>query len=364
MLEKLDQIDWAATFHAHGKATDVPGLIRRLAVDSEPLESLYGNIFHQGTRYPAAIPAIPFLRELVDEPSVPNRHKIIYLLVHLAIGYQESQFPFGFRPRVEWQPKWFRSEVERTVTRNVYRAVRKVVDSFLRLVEQGNDQERAAAAFAVAWFPADAHRTLPVVRAQLAKERLDWLRANHILAMGLLNAATGTAEDLPRFRRRATGKQHAPIVQIASSLAAYSATKSCFDRELNHLLEAYLYVDSYDSRRDDDDWFYWDLTHYLIEILSDVTGPHRLTVCETLIPLVTNRATREWHAAGAADILLRLGFRRKTKRLTELQAKILTAITSLRRSFDYRCEVNMFLEPLGLPDFNDLVDYLKERAAH
>ena len=55
-------------------------------------------------------------------------------------------------------------------------------------------------------------------------------------------------------------------------------------------------------------------------------------------------------------------FRRKTKRLTELQARILTEITSLRRSFDYRLEVGMFLEPLGLPDFDDLPDYLKERA--
>lgn len=86
MLEKLDQIDWAATYHAHGKATDVPGLIRRLAVDSEPLETLYGNIFHQGTRYPAAIAAVPFLRELIDEPSVPNRDKIIYFLVHVQGG--------------------------------------------------------------------------------------------------------------------------------------------------------------------------------------------------------------------------------------------------------------------------------------
>ena len=362
MLEKLDQIDWSATFHAYGKATDVPGLIRRLVVESEPLESLYCNIFHQGTRYPAAIPAIPFLRELIDEPSVPNRHKIIDLLVHLAIGSQESEFPFGVRPRISFQSKWFWSEEERTVTRNVYREVRKVVDSFLRLVKQGNEQERAAAAFAVAWFPADAHRTLPVVREQLANERLDWLRANHILAMGLLNAAAGTAEDVPRFRRRVTGKHHAPIVRIASSLAAYSATKSSSDRELSHLLEGYFYVDSYDSRREEPDWFYWDLYHYLIEVLAHATGPNRNRVCETLIPLVTNRATRDWHASGAADILLRLGFRHKTKRLTELQASILTAITSLRRSFDYRFEVGMYLEPLGLPGFDDLPDFLNEHA--
>lgn len=230
----------------------------------------------------------------------------------------------------------------------MYREVRKVVDSFQGLVKQGNEQERAAAAFAVAWFPADAHRTLPVVRAQLVKERLDWLRANHILAMGLLNAATGTAEDVSRFRRRVTGKHHAPIVKIASSLAAYSASKSSSDRELHRLLEAYLYVDSYDSRRGNEDWFYWDLYHYLIDVLANAIGPHRLMVCETLIPLVTNQATREWHASGAADILLRLGFRRKTKRLTELQASILTAITSLRRSFDYQFEVGMYLEPLGL----------------
>jgi hypothetical protein len=59
MLEALDQVPWAEIEHAYGPAADVPDLLRQLLdhdprVRSETLHSLYGNVFHQGTRFPAA----------------------------------------------------------------------------------------------------------------------------------------------------------------------------------------------------------------------------------------------------------------------------------------------------------------------
>ena len=55
MLQGLDEVPWAALEHAYGSAADVPALFRRLDHDpkgrSEALNTLYGNVFHQGTRY-------------------------------------------------------------------------------------------------------------------------------------------------------------------------------------------------------------------------------------------------------------------------------------------------------------------------
>ena len=68
MLQGLNDVPWADLEHAYGSAADVPGLLRKL-LDPDPkthqatLHTLYGNVFHQGTRYPATPYVVPFLLE-------------------------------------------------------------------------------------------------------------------------------------------------------------------------------------------------------------------------------------------------------------------------------------------------------------
>ncbi len=91
MLERLDEIDWSALTHAYGPATDLPGLIRGLAAGSleqmdEALTDLFGNIWHQGTIYPASAAALPFLYELLDAPGVPDPSRVAFLIAAIADG--------------------------------------------------------------------------------------------------------------------------------------------------------------------------------------------------------------------------------------------------------------------------------------
>jgi hypothetical protein len=101
VLAGLDEIDWAELEHAYGSADDVPDLIRALA-STEPderehaLYALYGNIFHQGSRYEATAYAVPFLARLASDPQVPRRDGIVSMLVALAIGYDEAYLPASF----------------------------------------------------------------------------------------------------------------------------------------------------------------------------------------------------------------------------------------------------------------------------
>ena len=65
-LAGLDDVAWDSLEHAYGPADDVPDLLRALAAgDAEQAEEavyeLYSNIWHQGSVYPATIPAVPFL---------------------------------------------------------------------------------------------------------------------------------------------------------------------------------------------------------------------------------------------------------------------------------------------------------------
>ncbi|MEU8301336.1 hypothetical protein AB0C04_29115 [Micromonospora sp. NPDC048909] len=102
----LDSIDWASLTHAYGSAEDVPGLIRDLRssdaeVRSAAMYELYGNIYHQGTRYEASAYAVPFLLELLADPATPARHEVIQLLSCLAVGYTPHDIPAGGFPIAE-----------------------------------------------------------------------------------------------------------------------------------------------------------------------------------------------------------------------------------------------------------------------
>lgn len=65
-LAGLDEVAWDSLEHAYGPATDVPELLRVLVSGdqeqaAEAVYELYGTIWHQGSVYPATIPAVPFL---------------------------------------------------------------------------------------------------------------------------------------------------------------------------------------------------------------------------------------------------------------------------------------------------------------
>lgn len=96
MLEGLDRIDWSRLSHAYGEASDVPQLIRGLAAGSaeireSSLHDLFGNIWHQGTVYEATAFAVPFLIELIEDPVIPDRSRILYLVQSISEGWLDCQ---------------------------------------------------------------------------------------------------------------------------------------------------------------------------------------------------------------------------------------------------------------------------------
>ena len=77
-LEELNSVNWAKLTHTYGRADDVPNLLRRVASDNEPTRdqaiwNLYGNIFHQGSRYQASPHAVPFIFGLLRRPEQKSR---------------------------------------------------------------------------------------------------------------------------------------------------------------------------------------------------------------------------------------------------------------------------------------------------
>ena len=85
MLDQLDNVPWHSLTHAYGEASDVPGQIRALTSSveqrrEEALSQLYGNVFHQGTRWEASPFVVPFLYELVE--LTRERRSIMFIAPH------------------------------------------------------------------------------------------------------------------------------------------------------------------------------------------------------------------------------------------------------------------------------------------
>ncbi|WP_144122833.1 HEAT repeat domain-containing protein [Catellatospora sichuanensis] len=229
MPRDLNSIDWASLTHAYGSAEDVPDLIRALRspdaeVRQEALYELYGNIYHQGSRYEASAHAVPFLLELAADPSTPDRHEVIHLLADLAVGYGHHHVATGFPitslreavaqvPDQTWRSwsqamkAWYdvvatgqrqpipltKPERRLLETRHelaAYDAVRAGVPTLLACLTDLDAEVAGEAIHALAWFPEEGAAIRPGLIAVASDDRQPaQLAEAALVALGLLGGA-------------------------------------------------------------------------------------------------------------------------------------------------------------------------------
>lgn len=190
LFATLDQVPWAELTHAYGSAADLPDQLRMILspkakVRERAFESFFGNIFHQGTVYPATVAAIPFFIEALQHPQVADRWRILSLLAYLAVGYPTDCLLRGFRLKEllsygdPLQPGKFIDEVDGDeipvdpeygdLVRQCYAAVGAGCPVYASLLEAPSPGLRHSAAFLLAWFPAHGWSATPRL-LQLAQE--------------------------------------------------------------------------------------------------------------------------------------------------------------------------------------------------
>jgi hypothetical protein len=234
--------------HAYGPATDVPGLLRQLLdsdrkVRSETLETLYGNIFHQGTRFPATPYAIPFLIELCESERVSDRIDILSYWSSLIAGY----FSIQERPlwsdgkRIHWGDQVDKTAPRDECTRALHRIYRESVKGHALLCRLLQDQEpttRMGAARVLACMPTLSGMSLPVLREQFQSEPSAFARAAIAFALGELGDAAALKEILARE------SAPAPRCMAACELARLQPEPELLQPLLHFVSEP---VDSYDG---------------------------------------------------------------------------------------------------------------------
>lgn len=236
MLEKIDDIDWANLKHAYGSATDVPNDIRNLTsldgkIRDKALYNLYGNIFHQGTRYEATPYAIPFLYELIENEYVKDKHGIISLLVSLALGYEEEYLPEGVNPE-KFRNELMDSEANMTNEQRAncekygysatalikcYDTVKKGIPILFKCLKSDDEKIRTFSVYALSWFPEEAESSVPKIIEVLSQIEGEIEIANAVLAIGLLNRQSKNVVDLTPINYYLNSNSE--LIRVSSAIA-------------------------------------------------------------------------------------------------------------------------------------------------
>jgi HEAT repeat protein len=182
-LSELDDVPWSVVTHAYGSAADVPALIRCLASSdnverSDAYEKLYSNIYHQGTVYEAAIHALPFLVELLRDPSTPDRGTLADLVASIISGrgYAEVHWsrplinPFTRKPIAKPADLDDRIAKEQQVVHEIRRCGEEAVDVLLPFFRGPVPCTRLTVASALGLYPSRADALVPALWAAVADE--------------------------------------------------------------------------------------------------------------------------------------------------------------------------------------------------
>lgn len=198
MLELLDSVPWAELDHAYGSANDIPKLLRQLldrdpAVRSQTISTLYGNVFHQGTRYPATPYVIPFLIELCSSPETPARGDLLDYWKSLITGY------FSVQERPLWgdgEKIYWGNEIQEcschdpdaVALHEIYRESLKGHELLLKLLDDSDPSVRASSAGVLACLRTVAGTSESRLTARLTVEPVGWVRAAIAFALGELGS--------------------------------------------------------------------------------------------------------------------------------------------------------------------------------
>ncbi|MFI7430796.1 hypothetical protein ACIBPB_27755 [Micromonospora sp. NPDC049836] len=236
-LAGVDEVPWGSLHHAYGPAVDVPDQLRALRSAEVPvrrraLSELFGNVYHQGTRWGASCHVVPFLVALADDPATPDRAAVADLLRSVVLGdRRDDELPFD--------------------PRRTFAAGEGITDEQAALVEQHLEAEDLyeheeaadlADHVAVRWeadaFHAGARHTDRYVRwltdpdprlAGYAAELLAWFPPDEAALTGLIDVPADEAHAAPRASANLT-------------LAHWPAGLERIDAGLRELLSAYAAV--------------------------------------------------------------------------------------------------------------------------
>jgi hypothetical protein len=153
-LNGIHTIDWQHLHHAHGRASDVPALLRAALARDEyeryfAFQLLHETIWHQGTIYDVTAYVVPFLQQMLLSPQTPDKALVAFLITSLAEGESKNSL---------WVSK----------TRE---AIGKNLPLLYPFLEHTDETIRWSVAHTLGYYPQFAEETLPLLEKALFLEK-------------------------------------------------------------------------------------------------------------------------------------------------------------------------------------------------
>jgi hypothetical protein len=242
LLQGLGLIPWENLEHAYGSARDVPDLLRNLLnpdpeVRRKTIWTLYGNVFHQGTRYPATPYVVPFLIKMCASPEIYKRGDLLGYWASLITGY------FSIEERPWWgdgRHIYFDDQVQEcdasdpyiVALHQIYLESLRGHSLVCRLLATDEDPDvRAQAASVLACLRTMGEISAPKLETQLQKEPSGQVRAAITFALGELNVPS------PLWRILTEDTFPAARCMAACQLARIHPTEALFEPLLQFVCE-------------------------------------------------------------------------------------------------------------------------------
>ncbi len=313
MLERLDRVPWAELEHAYGAAEDVPELLRKLldpdpAVRSETIWTLYGNVFHQGTRYPATPYVIPFLIELCECSETPGRGDLLDYWKSLITGYftvQERPI-WGDGVKIYWGEEIQQIDEDDSYSEAIHQVYHESIkghDLLLNLLDESDPSIRAGSAGVLACLPTVAGKSAPRLVATLSKEPEGWVRAAIAFALGELGIAQALRQIL------AADASSEARCMAACELARISPEPSLVEPLLGFAAEP---IEGYDAIIGAGGNSTGDAADAISRLPADVKWQAAPIICERL------RLTRSFDTVPLVRMLLSTAFEPSVEPVTEM----------------------------------------------
>lgn len=250
----LQSVPWELVEHAYGVATDTPQLLRNLRDrrrSKVALDKLFSSINHQGGQYEAGIDVCPILLELINDPRLPNLHRVLDLILGIAVGFPAEVLCSGDDITSTLRLPYSKNAASRAqleqwqIEKKCYAAARCGIEQFVRLLDHASKCVAWQAAYNLAWFPRDASRTLEPLRHKCDSAKAGTAEdfANYVLPMGLLEWHAG--------RKRGSRRIICKYLSSSERLVRYAAAIYCGwfgpDDEVQHVLEELSTDEDFDS---------------------------------------------------------------------------------------------------------------------
>lgn len=409
-LAGINDIDWSSLTHAYGPADDVPGLLRSLRSKDEEVRNktyfeLYGNIYHQGTRYEASVVAIPFLYSLLDAEDTPQRGELLHLIVSLAVGFPHMFVPDGLKIG-EWRAhieEIQRSEAEKEDEAEsdsdddesdgeewefdgaipesqlvlagfrTYEAVQSGLSSVHRLLSDGDAKVRAMAAFALAFFPERFEENRPTLLNRLTEEEDASVRATVLVAMVLLcnSCADGDikASTLPLLEEQCRRDSAEPFSRWISALVLVMLG-NLDPQNIEEVIRRVADPKYLGESEPDENLFPFttpDLDMFISSILMPIKGTEHPETARLIANKLPTAKTEGYVYSSVAEIAVEIAFDASLPKpippyssLSHFQQEIITAVATRSKEEDRKLGLYFqgLLKSWERPTPRDLKEYI------